>query len=73
MRQIGTPDLIGAGWRTGRGSLIIAAPSITGLIVAFDTTLFIVASVVVALAGVIVLIATKGKLGFKDNLESVDN
>ena len=30
----------------------------------FDTTLFIVASVVVELAGVVVLVATKGKLGF---------
>jgi membrane protease YdiL (CAAX protease family) len=37
---------------------------------AFDTTLFIVASVVVALAGVVVLVATKGKLGFNDDLES---
>lgn len=35
----------------------------------FDTTLFIVASVVVALAGVAVLIATKGKLGFTEDLE----
>jgi membrane protease YdiL (CAAX protease family) len=39
---------------------------------AFDTALFIVASVVVALAGVVVLVATKGKLGFNGNLESVD-
>jgi membrane protease YdiL (CAAX protease family) len=31
---------------------------------AFDTTLFIVAGVVVALAGVVVLVATKGQLGF---------
>jgi len=38
---------------------------------AFDTSLFIVASVVVAMAGVLVLVATKGKLGFKDDLESV--
>jgi len=38
---------------------------------AFDTTLFIVASVVVALAGVVVLVVTKGKLGFKDDMESV--
>jgi len=30
----------------------------------FDTSLFIVASAVVALAGVVVLVATKGKLGF---------
>ena len=37
---------------------------------AFDTTLFIVASIVVALAGVVVLVATKGKLGFNDDLES---
>ena len=40
---------------------------------AFDTTLFIIASVIVALAGVVVLVATKGKLGFKDELESVHN
>jgi len=40
---------------------------------AFDTTLFIVASVVVALAGIVVLVATKGRLGFNDKLESVHN
>ena len=33
---------------------------------AFDVTLFIVASVVVALAGVVVVVATKGKLGFAE-------
>jgi len=38
---------------------------------AFDTSLFIAASVVVALAGVAALVATKGKLGFHDELESV--
>jgi len=32
---------------------------------AFDTTLFIVTSVVVALAGVVVLVATKGQLGYR--------
>jgi hypothetical protein len=32
---------------------------------AFDTILFIVASVVVALAGVVVLVATKGQLGYR--------
>ncbi len=37
---------------------------------AFDTTLFIVASVVVALAGVVVLVATKGKLGFNPEGEN---
>jgi membrane protease YdiL (CAAX protease family) len=40
---------------------------------AFDTNLFIVASVIVALAGVVLLVATKGKLGFKDDLESIHN
>jgi membrane protease YdiL (CAAX protease family) len=39
---------------------------------AFDTTLFIVASIVVALAGVVALVATKGKLGFNGNLVGVD-
>jgi membrane protease YdiL (CAAX protease family) len=38
---------------------------------AFDMTLFIVAGVVVALAGVIVLVATKGTLGFNENLVPV--
>jgi membrane protease YdiL (CAAX protease family) len=38
---------------------------------AFDTTLFIIASVVVALAGVVVLAVTKGKLDFNDDLESI--
>jgi membrane protease YdiL (CAAX protease family) len=38
---------------------------------AFDTALFVVASVIVALAGVIVLVVTKGKLGFNDDMESV--
>ena len=38
---------------------------------AFDTTLFIVASVIVALAGAVVLVVTKGKLGFNDGMESV--
>ena len=38
---------------------------------AFDTALFIVASVIVALAGVVVLVVTKGKLGFNDDMESV--
>lgn len=38
---------------------------------AFDTTLFIVASVVVTLAGIVVLIVTKGKLGFHADFESV--
>ena len=37
---------------------------------AFDTSLFIVASMVVALAAVVVLIATKGNLGFNKELES---
>jgi hypothetical protein len=31
---------------------------------AFDTTLFIVTALVIALAGVIVAIATKGRLGY---------
>jgi len=35
---------------------------------AFDTTLFIVASVVVALAGVVVLVVTKGKLGYRGTM-----
>jgi membrane protease YdiL (CAAX protease family) len=38
---------------------------------AFDTALFIVTSVIVALAGVVVLVVTKGKLGFNDDMESV--
>jgi len=38
----------------------------------FDTTLFIVASVVVALAGVVVIVATKGKLGFNPEAETVN-
>ena len=38
---------------------------------AFDVTLFIIASVVVALAGVIVLVATKGTLGLDEELTSV--
>jgi membrane protease YdiL (CAAX protease family) len=38
----------------------------------FDTTLFIVASVVVALAGVVVIVATKGKLGFHPEAETVN-
>jgi len=38
---------------------------------AFDTALFIAASVIVALAGVVVLVMTKGKLGFNDDMESV--
>jgi membrane protease YdiL (CAAX protease family) len=39
---------------------------------AFDTTLFIVASVVVALAGVVLLVATKTKLGFNPEAETVN-
>jgi membrane protease YdiL (CAAX protease family) len=39
---------------------------------AFDTTLFIVASVVVALAAVVMLVATKGKLGFHPEAETVN-
>ena len=38
---------------------------------AFDTALFIAASVVVALAGAVVLVVTKGKLGFSDTMEPV--
>ena len=37
-----------------------------------DTILFIVASVVVALAGVVVIVATKGKLGFHPEAETVN-
>ena len=40
---------------------------------AFDTTLFIVAGVVVALAGVVVLVATKGQLGFNPEAETGEN
>ncbi len=39
---------------------------------AFDPTLFIVASVVVALAGVVLLVATKTKLGFNPEAETVN-
>ena len=39
----------------------------------FDTSLFIVASVVVVLAGGVVLTATKGKLGFNGGLEPFQN
>ncbi len=59
-------------WYTGRGSIIIAAPSIAALIVAFLADGWKgVASVAVALAGVVVLVTTKGKLGFNDDLVSV--
>jgi len=55
-------------------SLVLLTNAIPGeLPPAFDTTLFIVASMFVALAGVVVLVGTKGKLGFNDNLESVHN
>jgi hypothetical protein len=37
----------------------------------FDSTLFIVAGVVVAMAGVAVVVATKGQLGFNPEAESV--
>ena len=36
---------------------------------AFDTTLFVIASVIVALASVVVLAATKGQLGYESKLE----
>jgi hypothetical protein len=36
--------------------------------VAFDTTLFILNAVIVALAAVILVIVTKGKLGYADEL-----
>jgi len=53
-------------------SLVLLTNAIPGeLLPVFDTTLFIIVSMIVALAGVVVLVATKGKLGFKDDLESV--
>jgi membrane protease YdiL (CAAX protease family) len=53
-------------------SLVLLTNAIPGeSLAAFDTTLFIVTSVVVALAGVVVLVVTKGKLGFTDAMESV--
>jgi membrane protease YdiL (CAAX protease family) len=52
-------------------SLVLLTNAIPGeLPPAFDTTLFIVASVVVALAGVAVLVATKGQLGFNPESET---
>jgi membrane protease YdiL (CAAX protease family) len=53
-------------------SLVLLTNAIPGETpTAFDTALFIVASVVVALAGAVVLIMTKGKLGFNDDMVSV--
>jgi membrane protease YdiL (CAAX protease family) len=53
-------------------SLVLLTNAIPGETpTAFDTALFIVASVVVALAGVVVLVITKGKLGFHDDIVSV--
>ena len=40
---------------------------------AYDTTLFIVASVVVALAGVVLLVATKTKFGYNPEAETVNS
>ncbi|MGD8406795.1 MAG: CPBP family intramembrane metalloprotease [Anaerolineales bacterium] len=52
-------------------SLILLTNAILGESpAAFDTTLFIVASVIVALAGVAVLVVTKGKLGFNPEGET---
>ena len=39
----------------------------------FDTTLFIVAGVIVALAGVAVVVATKGQLDFTQEAETGEN
>ena len=53
-------------------SLVLLTNAIPGEpLPAFETTLFIIVSFVVALAGAFVLAATKGKLGLNDDLESI--
>jgi len=48
-------------------SLVMLTNAIPGeLSQVFDTTLFIMASVIVTLAGAVVLVVTKGKLGFNE-------
>jgi membrane protease YdiL (CAAX protease family) len=54
-------------------SLVLLTNAIPGEpLPAFDISLFMIVSLIVALSGVVVLVATKGKLGFNDDLESIN-